>query len=131
MQSWDDLCLNKGPTLTVIETTKGRVFGGYTSQSRSRSNNDWSFTEDEKAWIFSFDRRSSLRIKQKHKQYAINNNRSVLCGFGLSDINIELIAILHMLVELINIHHCVDMKMIKFTISTMMAAKLILMAFSK
>ena len=29
--SWDDLCLKKGPTLTVIESENGRIFGGYTS----------------------------------------------------------------------------------------------------
>ena len=30
-KSWDDLCLNKGPTLTVIQAESGRIFGGYTS----------------------------------------------------------------------------------------------------
>ncbi len=30
-KSWQDLCLNKGPTLTVIESKNGRIFGGYTS----------------------------------------------------------------------------------------------------
>jgi hypothetical protein len=30
-KSWDDLCLNKGPTLTVIQAESGRIFGGYTT----------------------------------------------------------------------------------------------------
>jgi hypothetical protein len=30
-----------------------------------------------------------LRIKQKHKKYAINGNKSLLCGFGLKDIRIS------------------------------------------
>jgi hypothetical protein len=30
-KSWDDHCLNKGPTLTVIQAENGRVFGGYSS----------------------------------------------------------------------------------------------------
>lgn len=29
--SWDALCFNQGPTLTVIQTTKGHLFGGFTS----------------------------------------------------------------------------------------------------
>ena len=28
-----ELCDNKGPTLTIIETTTGYIFGGYTSTS--------------------------------------------------------------------------------------------------
>ncbi len=30
-KSWDDHCLNKGPTLTVIQSDNGRIFGGFTS----------------------------------------------------------------------------------------------------
>jgi hypothetical protein len=30
-KSWDDHCLDKGPTLTVIQVNNGRIFGGYTS----------------------------------------------------------------------------------------------------
>ena len=30
-QSWIDLCFYKGPTLTVIQSDNGRIFGGYTS----------------------------------------------------------------------------------------------------
>jgi len=56
-QSWDELCFNKGPSLTVIQSTKGQIVGGFTSKSMCRSKNDWSFTEDDKAWIFSFDHR--------------------------------------------------------------------------
>ena len=30
-KSWEDNCVNKGPTLTVIQAENGRIFGGYTS----------------------------------------------------------------------------------------------------
>jgi hypothetical protein len=30
-KSWEDQCLNKGPTLTLIQSDNGRIFGGYTS----------------------------------------------------------------------------------------------------
>lgn len=30
-KSFDDHCLNKGPTLTVVQSDNGRIFGAYTS----------------------------------------------------------------------------------------------------
>ena len=32
-KSWEDLCVNKGPTLSVIQADNGRIFGGYTSKN--------------------------------------------------------------------------------------------------
>ncbi len=55
-KSWVDLCLDKGPTLTVIQAMSGRIFGGYTS--KNWNNNDGSYIEDENAWIFSFQHQS-------------------------------------------------------------------------
>ena len=57
-KSWDDLCLNKGPTLTVIESESGRIFGGYTSKNWINPNGGYQYTEDDKAWIFSFHHQS-------------------------------------------------------------------------
>jgi hypothetical protein len=48
----------------------------------TRYNNDWSKTEDDKAWIFSFWQKARLTIKKKFKEYAVHANKSVLCGFG-------------------------------------------------
>jgi hypothetical protein len=88
-QSWDNLCINKGPTLTVIQSTKGHLIGGYTSKSMTRLNNDWSTTEDDKAWIFTFHHCLQLKIKKKYKQYAISSNNQGLCRFGLNDLIIN------------------------------------------
>lgn len=30
-KSWTDSCHNKGPTLSVIQSENGRIFGGFTS----------------------------------------------------------------------------------------------------
>ena len=57
-KSWDDLCLNKGPTLTVIESESGRIFGGYTSKDWTDPKGGCHYTEDDKAWIFSFHHQS-------------------------------------------------------------------------
>ena len=54
-KSWEDLCVNKGPTLSVIQADNGRIFGGYTSKSWTAVKGKSVYrTEDDKAWIFSF-----------------------------------------------------------------------------
>jgi hypothetical protein len=42
-KSWDDNCLNKGPTLTVVQADNGRIFGGYTSQSWTKKDGNYDF----------------------------------------------------------------------------------------
>jgi BTB/POZ domain-containing protein KCTD9 len=80
-KSWDDNCLNKGPTLTVVQADNGRIFGGYISQSWTKKEGNYDFyTQDDKAWIFSFDHSTQLKVTQP--QYAIQNYYGHLCGFG-------------------------------------------------
>lgn len=43
-KSWENLCLNKGPTLTVIQSENGRIFGGYTS--KNWTDDYGNYTED-------------------------------------------------------------------------------------
>ena len=62
-------CDNKGITITIVETTKGYIFGGYTElnwDSRSGSRTDNS------TFIFSFN--------NKEKYTAKNTNTSIYCG---------------------------------------------------
>jgi hypothetical protein len=40
----------------------------------TRSDNDYSYIEDKKAWIFSLDRCVKLNIDKNAKQNAIKNN---------------------------------------------------------
>jgi hypothetical protein len=81
-KSWDDNCLNKGPTLTVVQADNGRIFGAYTSKSWTKEDEEYysSYTEDDKAWIFSFDYSTQLKVTQP--QNAIENNYNYLCIFG-------------------------------------------------
>ncbi len=60
------MCVNKGPTLSVIQSDNNRVFGGYTSQNwirYEREDNKYSYTTDDKAWLFSFDHQTKLKVK--------------------------------------------------------------------
>lgn len=47
--SFHDKCNGQGPTLTIIETDTGEVFGGYTSKNWSNSEK---IQEDKKAFLF-------------------------------------------------------------------------------
>ncbi len=64
--SFEDICVNKGPTLSVIQSDNNRVFGGYTSKNWIRyekDDNHYSYTTDDKAWLFSFDHQTKLKVK--------------------------------------------------------------------
>ena len=62
-------CDNKGATVTLIETTKGRRFGAYTSLSWS-SNEGWK--DDKEAFLFSLDNDKKYDVIQdaKYKVYS-------------------------------------------------------------
>ena len=53
-QTFHKYCDNKGPTLTLVETTKGYKFGGYTPFS-FQSERGYSPKEDNKTFIFSIN----------------------------------------------------------------------------
>ena len=58
-------CNDRGPTLTLIKSDLGHVFGGFTSISWATPEGDpssWKYYEDPEAFLF------SLTHKTKHKQ---------------------------------------------------------------
>ncbi len=70
-------CDNQGPNISIIESTDGQIFGGYTSKSWIMNNNN--FTPDPESFLFN--------INNKRK-YPVSNNRGLfkdvghLCDFG-------------------------------------------------
>jgi hypothetical protein len=67
-------CDNKGATVTIIETTKGRRFGGYTSLSWD-SSSGWK--NDKEAFLFSLDNDKKYEVIQEAKYKVYSNT-----GFG-------------------------------------------------
>lgn len=63
-QSFHYKCDKKGPTISVIKTNTGRLFGGFARKSWSCRNKTYS---DNKAFIFSLDRLKHLEIKKGAK----------------------------------------------------------------
>ena len=79
-------CDNKGPTLTLIKTTKNRIFGGFSPLSwKSQGGNQ--YDKSNQTFIF------SLNLLKKYEMIS-NNIKSVIFSrngpiFGDSDININ------------------------------------------
>jgi len=80
------LCANKGPTITVIKSSTGYIFGGYTPISWSTSG---SYAYDNKSFLFSFKNASgnqSVKIENNgphhSNQYSIYNGSGYGPTFG-------------------------------------------------
>ena len=58
-------CDGKGPTLTVVTSTNGYIFGGYIAISWHQNN---SFTYDPKAFIFSLTHKTKHSIQKSTSQ---------------------------------------------------------------
>ena len=70
-------CDNQGPNISIIESTDGQIFGGYTSKSWIINNSN--YTPDPESFLFN--------INNKRK-YPVSNNRGLfkddgyICDFG-------------------------------------------------
>ena len=70
-------CNGKSPTLVVIKTTKGKIFGGYTTQLWKEGK-----VEDKNAFVFSIDKKKKYNVKQP--EYAIGFTTNSYWMFGYS-----------------------------------------------
>ena len=59
-------CDGKSPTITIIKTSKGIRFGGYTNIPWIKSNS-WKFFKDSEAFIFSFLYKKKYMIKDSNQ----------------------------------------------------------------
>ena len=73
-QDFYKLCENKGPTITVVLTTKGYKFGGYTKLSWKNPNNGANrnrYYEDETAFLFSLNKKKQYYTKKNKVKNAV------------------------------------------------------------
>jgi len=74
-----DKCDGKGPTVVIVETTTGNVFGGYTSVSWS--NKGWK--RDPTSFLFQLrPRLSHFALRNRDDRYALYNSGNVGPVFG-------------------------------------------------
>ncbi len=82
--SFHSHCDNKGPTLTLIESTNGYIFGGYISISWEGPSG-WTYKgNDDNAFIFSINNKLKYPIQDKSK--VIYNESKHGPDFGNNDI---------------------------------------------
>ena len=74
-KSFMNKCKGKCPTLAVIKTTNGYVFGGYTTQMWKEGT-----VKDNNAFVFSINKKRKYNIKQP--EYAIGFGKDSWWGFG-------------------------------------------------
>ena len=72
-------CDHKGPTIIFIKINNGKRIGGYTSVSWS-SNNE--FKSDEKAFLFSLDKREKYELNSNLMNYAVAHYQKYGPTFG-------------------------------------------------
>ena len=72
------MCNNKGPTLTLIRTTGGHIFGGFTTTSWDSSN---AYKNDTHSFLFSVDKQKKFPIVKSFTS-AIHCNSSYGPTFG-------------------------------------------------
>jgi len=63
-------CDNKGPTISIIESTDGQIFGGYASKSWDKNNK--SDIPDPNSFLFN--------VNNKRK-YSVINNKGLMAGY--------------------------------------------------
>ena len=64
-----DKCNGKCPTLAVIKTTKGNIFGGYTTQLWKQGE-----VQDKNAFVFSIDKKKKYNIKEPEHAIGFSND---------------------------------------------------------
>jgi hypothetical protein len=74
-----ELCDEKGPTITVMKSKAGRVFGGFAMQSWDSKTQGWK--ADEKAFIYSIDRQQIYRVIDAQKALFCHSNLGPCFGY--------------------------------------------------
>jgi len=72
-------CDFRGPTITLVQTTTGQIFGGFTRQNWQSTDN-LLYLADEEAFLFSVDKQQKFSVVKKEK--AILNHRKYGPMFG-------------------------------------------------
>ena len=79
LKIFHEKCDNKGPTIIIIKSSNGKIFGGYNPLSWDESNK---FKNDSNTFIFSLDTKAKYIIeKEEQKKYSIFCGKNAI-GFG-------------------------------------------------
>jgi hypothetical protein len=75
-----ELCDEKGPTIIVMKSKAGRVFGGFAMKSWDSKTQG--LKADEKAFIYSIDRQQIYRVIDSQKALYCRSDRGPCFGYA-------------------------------------------------
>ena len=87
-KDFHNYCDNKGPTLTIVKTTKKKIFGGFTPLSWENKSGIYKYDQNDQTFIFSLNLMKKYDMINKEKG-AIYCNSSNGPNFGGRDFCIE------------------------------------------
>ena len=74
-----ELCDAKGPTLSLVESDLGKIFGGFTTVAWM--SYDCRYFADLPAFVFSLSNKT-IHKQHRYKNYAVSHDKSQLIVFG-------------------------------------------------
>ena len=89
-QAFHNMCDNKGPTITLILTTEGWIFGGYSDipWNTESYSFEWEYKESKEVFLFSINLQKKYPIKNPNYAIFCRGNQGPTFGIG-PDINIR------------------------------------------
>ena len=79
MDTFHEKCDNKGPTLVIIKSKKGKRFGGYNPLSWDSSYN---YNNHPSTFLFSLDKKKKYNIIKRYEQYSTVGGKNYF-AFGI------------------------------------------------
>ena len=89
IKDFHNKCDNKSPTICIMETPKGYIFGGYTTVLFNLLENKEVKIKDDKAFVFSLDKREKYKTKDENRAIINSPNFLIIFGNGSNTIQIE------------------------------------------
>jgi hypothetical protein len=89
IKDFHNKCDNKSPTICIMETPKGYIFGGYTTVLFNLLENKEVKIKDDKAFVFSLNKREKYKTQDESRSILISSKHLIIFGNGSNSIQIE------------------------------------------
>ena len=83
------MCDDKSPTICLMKTPKGFIFGGYTTVLFNNKENQELKLKDDKAFVFSLNKREKYKTQDESRSILNSPKHLIIFGNGYNSIQIE------------------------------------------
>ena len=83
------MCDDKSPTICIMKTPKGYIFGGYTTVLFNNPENKYLNLKDKNAFVFSLNKREKYNTKDVNNSLLFDTNYLIIFGNGSNSIQIN------------------------------------------